>query len=280
MPFPVFDNHVHLQENGENVLAAKRYEKAGGRVINVCNIPTMEKPFDLKYFIDQYDRIIKISDLVRKETSLKVLISIGPYPVDLIKSSEVLGLEKAKELFFNAVELAIRYIEDEKANALGEIGRPHFKVNENIWEASNEIMVYAMRRAGRKKIPVILHTESADEKVFEALSKLAEKAGMDKNFVIKHFSPALILENENHGLFPSVISNRNNIREAIKKGFRFFMETDFLDDPKRKGAVMDITTVPKRFKMLEQENKDLLEKYSFELKENIFRIYGLELKEF
>ncbi|MDP8011512.1 MAG: TatD family hydrolase [Thermoplasmata archaeon] len=280
MPYPVFDNHVHLQENGENVLAAKRFEKEGGRIINLCNIPGIYKPVDLKYFMDQYERIVRIADLVRKETSLNVLVTVGPYPVDLIKSSEIIGLENAKELFLDAIELAITYVQDGKANAVGEIGRPHFQVDENIWIVSNEILSYALKRAGKEKIPVVLHTESADEKVFNELSIMAEKSGIDKNFVIKHFSPPLILEEENHGIFPSVISSRDNIREAINKGFRFFMETDFLDDPMKKGAVMDITTVPKRFKMLENENKELLEKYSYELKENLFKIYRLELKDF
>ncbi|MGC8564921.1 MAG: TatD family hydrolase [Thermoplasmata archaeon] len=280
MQYPVFDNHVHLQMNGENVFSAKRFERAGGKILNICNIPKMQEPKDINYFIEQYNSIIRIADMVKKETNLKVLISIGPYPVDLIKAMELLGNENAKYLFMKAIDIAIKYIEDGKANAIGEIGRPHFPVSKEIWNTSNEIILYAMEEVKSKKIPLILHTESADESVFSDLAKLADRANIDKNFVIKHFSPPLVLEKENHGIFPSVISSRDNIRIAIKKGFRFFMETDYLDDPDKKGAVMDITTVPKRFKMLEQENKDLLEKYSFELKNNLFRIYGLELKEF
>lgn len=266
--------------NGENVFSAKRFEKAGGKILNICNIPKMQEPKDFNYFIEQYNSIIRIADMVKKETNLKVLISIGPYPVDLIKAMELLGNENAKYLFMKAIDIAIKYIEDGKANAIGEIGRPHFPVSKEIWNTSNEIILYAMEEVKSKKIPIILHTESADEKVFSDLAGIADRAGIDKNFVIKHFSPPLILEEENHGIFPSVISSRENVRASIKKGFRFFLETDFLDDPERKGAVMDITTVPKRFKMLEQESRELLENYSSELKKNILRLYGLELKEF
>lgn len=266
--------------NGENVFSAKRFEKAGGKILNICNIPKMQEPKDINYFIEQYNSIIRIADMVKKETNLKVLISIGPYPVDLIKAMELLGNENAKYLFMRAIDIAIKYIEDGKANAIGEIGRPHFPVSKEIWNTSNEIILYAMEEVKSKKIPIILHTESADEKVFSDLAGIADRAGIDKNFVIKHFSPPLILEEENHGIFPSVISSRENVRASIKKGFRFFLETDFLDDPERKGAVMDITTVPKRFKMLEQESRELLENYSSELKKNILRLYGLELKEF
>lgn len=280
MDYPAFDNHVHLQMNGENLQAAKRFERAGGKILNICNIPEMDSPVKIEYFMNQYETIIKISEMVRRETSLKVLVTIGPYPVDLIKATGIIGKEEAMDLFMDAIDLAINYIENGRANALGEIGRPHFPVDNEIWQMSNEILLYAMKRAKETGIPVILHTESADEKVFSDLAGIADRAGIDKNFVIKHFSPPLILEEENHGIFPSVISSRENVRASIKKGFRFFLETDFLDDPGKKGAVMDITTVPKRFKMLEQESRELLENYSYELKKNILRLYGLELKEF
>jgi TatD-related deoxyribonuclease len=36
------------------------------------------------------------------------------------------------------------------------------------------------------------------------------------------------------------------VKSAISKGTRFLMETDFLDDARRPGAVLAITTVPKR----------------------------------
>lgn len=280
MDYPVFDNHVHLQTSGENVHAAKRFERAGGKILNICNIPNMDEPVKIEYFMNQYENTIKISEMVRSETSLEVLVTIGPYPVDLIKATSIIGKEEAMNLFMDAIDLAINYVKNGRASALGEIGRPHFPVENDIWQMSNEILLYAMKRARETGIPVILHTESADEKVFSDLARIADHAGIDKNFVIKHFSPPLILEEENHGIFPSVISSRENVRTSIKKGFRFFLETDFLDDPERKGAVMDITTVPKRFKMLEQENRELLENYSYELKNNILRLYGLELKDF
>jgi Predicted metal-dependent hydrolase (urease superfamily) len=133
MQYPVFDNHVHLQMNGENVFSAKRFEKAGGKILNICNIPKMQEPKDINYFIEQYNSIIKIANMVKNETNLKVLISIGPYPVDLIKAMELLGNENAKYLFMKAIDIAIKYIEDGKANAIGEIGRPHFPVSKEIW---------------------------------------------------------------------------------------------------------------------------------------------------
>ena len=44
----------------------------------------------------------------------------------------------------------------------------------------------------------------------------------------------------------AVLASRRFVREAAAKGDRFMLETDFLDDPRRPGAVMALTTVPKR----------------------------------
>ncbi|MGC8599211.1 MAG: TatD family hydrolase [Thermoplasmata archaeon] len=275
---PVFDNHVHLQKGGENVNAAKRYEGSGGKIINICNLPLNFRP-SLDYFIEMYEDTIRIAEDVRRETSLKVLVTIGPYPVDVIRSVELIGFEKTEELFLKATEIAARFIMEGKANAIGEIGRPHFKVDKKIWDFSNSILEKQMGIAKDFDLPVVLHTESASESTFREISVMAERAGIKKWKVVKHYSPPLVLENENHGIFPSVISSRDNVRNAIKKGLDFFMETDFLDDPERKGAVMDIETVPKRFRMLEQEYPGLYEKYLDNLKRNIIRIYGVEISD-
>ncbi len=280
MDIPVFDNHVHLQEEGENVNAVKRFEKAGGNIINICNLPLNKKIEGIDYFVEQYEKTIKIADQVRKNTGVIVLVTIGPYPVDALKLMDIKKIEEIESIFKEAIDIALNYIEERKANALGEIGRPHFTVQKEIWDMSNRIIEYAFENAGKRNIPVILHTESATEKTFKELAEMAERNGINKNLVIKHFSPPFILPEENHGIFPSVMASRENARNAILKGKRFFLETDFLDDPKRKGAVMDIESVPRRMKMLTAELREDLKEYAKVLSENISMIYGIELMDF
>jgi TatD-related deoxyribonuclease len=78
------------------------------------------------------------------------------------------------------------------------------------------------------------------------LAEMADKAGLDRGKVVKHYSPPIVLPEENFGLMPSVLASKDHVKEALQKGSRFLMETDFLDDPRRPGAVLAITTVPKR----------------------------------
>jgi TatD-related deoxyribonuclease len=63
---------------------------------------------------------------------------------------------------------------------------------------------------------------------------------------VKHYCAPFVLPEENSGLMPSVLAGKDAVKTALSKGTRFLMETDFLDDKTRPGAVLAITTVPKR----------------------------------
>jgi TatD-related deoxyribonuclease len=49
---------------------------------------------------------------------------------------------------------------------------------------------------------------------------------------------------------PSVLSSEKNVIAAIEKGTRFMLETDYIDDLKRPGAVLSPKTVPKKTLLL------------------------------
>jgi TatD-related deoxyribonuclease len=80
----------------------------------------------------------------------------------------------------------------------------------------------------------------------KGLAEMADRAGLQRHRVVKHYCAPLVLPEENSGLMPSVLAGKDAIKSALSKGTRFLMETDFLDDKDRPGAVMAIATVPKR----------------------------------
>ena len=272
----VYDNHLHLQFKGENVNAVRRFERLGGTHVNLTNVPNYGYPMKGEYYRRIYDDTIELANLVREKTKVKVVITIGPYPVDLVElMKKGMKVENARDFLLSGLELAEKYIKRGYANAIGEIGRPHFPVSDEIWRASNEIIIEGMKMAKELDVPVILHTESATEKTWKDLSVFAEKAGIKKEKVIKHYSPPVIDE-RNHGIFPSVIASRKNVREALKQGTRFLLETDFMDEPTRKNAVLPIESVPKRAKWIVQEYG---EETWCKIMENARKIYGSELFE-
>lgn len=273
---PIFDNHIHLQPSGRGVEALKDFEKAGGTHAVLCHMPYDEVPIlHGRDFLESYRITLRLAERGNAETGVKVFANVGPYPVLLIGLAERYGLPAAVDTMRYGMEEAQRLVLDGKAVAIGEIGRPHFPVSEEIWEASNRIMRYGMELAREASCPVVLHTESSDPAVMLDLARIADTAGLRRDKVVKHYSPPLVREDENHGLFPSVLASRPAVAEALSKGDRFVLETDFLDERTRPGAVMNITTVPKRTKALLASGA-LTEERALRIhKDNPERIYGI-----
>ncbi|MEE9152182.1 MAG: TatD family hydrolase [Thermoplasmata archaeon] len=275
---PILDNHVHLQPNGRNFEAVIEFQKAGGTHLIVSHLPhkghKITKGEDFKA---QYDITLKMTELARKKTDVKIFVTLGPYPVELLRLSERMPLNPAKEIMMLGMDIAAQYVKEGKAIALGEIGRPHFPVSEQIVKTSNDIMRYGMEIAKELECAVVLHTEGGTPEVCKELVQIANSVGLSANRLVKHYSPAIIDEKDNHGLFPSVLASKKNIEEAIAQGNRFMMETDYLDDPRRPGAVLGIKTVPKRTKaildagLLSEEDAMVIHK------DNPEKVYGIEI---
>lgn len=254
MALPILDNHVHLDPfRGRNVEAARDFEKSGGTHLIISHMPYDEaRVRNAEDFRRSFDLTISLKERVNKETSVRAYATVGPYPAELLDLEKVHGLEGAQDIMIKGMEIAAEYVREGRAIAVGEVGRPHFPVSKEVWDVSNEIMFHAMGLAKQVGCAIVLHTESATPENMRDLSVMAERAGMDRSKVVKHYCPPLVLPGENFGLMPSVLAGREATKQALEKGTRFLMETDFLDDPRRPGAVLAITTVPKRTKNMMQ----------------------------
>jgi TatD-related deoxyribonuclease len=270
----ILDNHLHLRPWGSNVEVIKEFEKQGGTHAILVRLPQASDQGD---YSKSYDDTLAMAEKVRKETDVKVFVALGPYPVELIHFEKKHGLEKATEMMKEGVDLAASYVKEGKAIAIGEVGRPHFNVDKEIIEASNGVMYYAMCAAKDAGCPVILHTERATLESFKELAEMADKAGLEREKVVKHFSPPIIDEERNRGLFPSIIGSEKNTREAISQGDRFFMESDYIDDPRRPGAVIPPATIPKKTKKLMAEGVMTEEQAARIHNENAEKVYGIQI---
>jgi len=275
---PILDDHMHLQPEGRHVDSLREFEKAGGTHVILSNLPY--KGVNIKTgrdFRKQYDITLQLAERCRRETSVTVFVVIGPYPGHMAWLWDELGEEKTVEAMMEGMEIAAELVREGKALGIGEIGRPHFPVSEAIWQRSNEVLKHGMRLAKKAGCAVQLHTESAGPGAWKELASFADEVGLPRERVVKHYSGPAILESENHGLFPSVLASKKNIAEAAEKGSRFTMETDFLDDLRRPGAVMAPATVPKRTKaMLESGvfTEDMVAKIHGEWPR---KVYGMEI---
>jgi TatD-related deoxyribonuclease len=279
MSLPILDNHVHLQPEGHNVDAVKEFAKAGGTHLILSHLPYDEvRVRTAEDFPRSYDITLRMADRCRAETTVGVDVTVGPYPVLLISLAEKHGLEKAIEIMEAGMESAQKLVLEGKAVGIGEIGRPHFLVPPEINIASNQIMSYGMQLAKEAGCPVVLHTESATPENMREMALIADKVGLPREKVVKHYSPPLVMEEENCGLFPSILAKRTFTQEALGKGARFFLETDYLDDLRRPGVVLPIVTVPKRTISLMQSGQ-MSEEQAFKIHvDNPMRVYGIEVR--
>lgn len=274
----VFDNHLHLRRDGRFLDAVKEFKKAGGTHFVLCQYPMIELVIREKSYKSCYLKTSMMAEEIRTKIDIGVFITIGPYPVDYLKLKENLGRVKAIEIMKRGIDEAAELCEEKKCIGIGEIGRPHFPVSEEIVDDSNEILQYGMEKAVDIGVPVILHTESTTPEQCKELVEMGKKVGLSSDKIVKHFAPALIKQDENFGLMPSVLASKKNIIKALEKGSRFLMETDYLDDPLRPGAVLGPKTVPKLTRNLLDRVMTEAQAYEIHVK-NPYKTYGIVLEE-
>jgi len=276
----IFDNHLHLRRDGFFINAVKDFKKAGGTHFILCQYPMPNLVVKNKNYLPAFLETLEIAKKVQSTVkNIGVFVTVGPYPVDYLILSKKFGRKKTIELMKKGMDIAAQLCEEKKCIAIGEIGRPHFPVDIQTFEDSNEILLYGMEKAKDVNVPVVLHTETTTTKICEELVKMGKKTGLKPSKIVKHYSPPLILKKENHGLMPSVLGSKKNITTALEKGTRFLMETDYIDDPNRPGAVLGPKTVPRTTLSL-LEKGFLTEKQTHEIhKENPEKTYNIDLDE-
>lgn len=250
MAVPIYDNHVHLNPEGRNVDALRAFEAAGGTGVTLVTLPYREVPVSSGEDFSRSFRItLSLAERGREVTGLKINVAVGPYPVLIIPLAEHYGLERAERIMEEGMEAAARLVAEGKADAIGEVGRPHFTVYREISEASDRVLIRGMELASEIGCPVMIHSES-EPHTYSDLRRMAGTARLDPGRVIKHSSRPLVTEAETMGIVPSIPASRTSVREALAKGNRFMLETDYIDDPGNPSAVMSINTVPKRIKAM------------------------------
>ena len=274
---PITDNHMHIDPRARGLEAVKEFKHAGGTHIILVTKPSwslgikVKKPED---YLKVFDETVEIASKIR-ELGVGAFPVLGVHPAEISKLTEYMELQKATEIIKKGLELASRYVE--KGLAVGiKSGRPHYPVSAEVWAASNEIMEYAFSLGKEQDCAVQLHTESVREPELRDIAERARKTGIKMYRVVKHYSPPLVKTCEELGLFPGVISVKGAIEHALEEGTRFMMETDYIDDPDRPGAVLGPKTIPKR-------TIKLMEKYGEEPfwiihKENPEKVYDIEIE--
>jgi TatD-related deoxyribonuclease len=274
---PITDNHMHIDFRAKGLEAVKEFKNSGGTHIILVTKPswslgiTVKKPED---YLKVFDETVEIASKI-KELGIGAFPVLGVHPAEISKLTEYMELQEATEIMKKGLEIASGYVE--KGLAVGiKSGRPHYPVSPEVWEASNEVMEYAFSLGKEQDCAVQLHTEDVGEPELKDIAERARKIGIKMHRVVKHYSPPLVNVCEELGLFPGVISVKGAIEHALEEGTRFMMETDYIDDPDRPGAVLGPRTIPRRtIKLMEIYGE---EPFWIIHKENPEKVYDIEIE--
>lgn len=275
----LIDNHLHLRRDGRYLDAVREFQQAGGTHFVLTQYPMPSLVLKEKRYRSVYQETLRMAEEIRSTLNVGVFVVVGPYPVDYLLLSEHGGREAAITLMKKGMDDAAVLCRDHQCIAIGEIGRPHFPIESQAFIDSNEILQYGMQKAKEAGVPVVLHTESTTPQQCKEFVEMGRNVGLPAEKIIKHFSPPLITPEENYGLMPSVLASKKNILEARRKGTRFLMETDYIDDPNRPGAVLGPKTVPKLTKNLLKQGIFTMEDVEKIHIQNFEKTYALSLTE-
>ncbi len=285
---PIVDQHMHLDRTNLFLDAVADFSSSGGTGIMLVHKPSFSHtlPVDLGGYREAYSDTISMADEVRTEFGLEVGVVLGPHPVAWEKQIPELGIEESSELHLEAVSLALEYIDSGHAHCLGEVGRPHYPVREEIWERADDLLLEILSMASSSRTSVQLHVEENGHTTYNELSQLCISSGISSERAIRHFAPPNVSADFTHGLSATVNVGRGSVETIVETAREakspWGMETDFLDDNRRPGAVLGPKTVPKRTQELcssllnegwsENEVESLLTKVHSEWPESL---YGL-----
>lgn len=274
---PVVDHHCHLSPSGDGVRAAERFAREGGTDLFLTTHNWNHAPLRaVEDYRRQFEEMEALAGRIRTGTPVRVHLVVAPYPVDLVETADALGLPAAVAVQEGALELAGRWVRDRRAVAIGEVGRPHFPVAPDRAAAAETVFRRALAVARESDCPAVVHCEDLDARGYRGVADLARTVGQPAGKVVKHYAREVVPTAGRAGIVPSFLARRDLVETVLDDPAPWFLETDFLDDPARPGAVMDLATVPRRASALVRDHPDLVDRLRTPFVESVRRVYGFD----
>jgi TatD-related deoxyribonuclease len=267
---PLTDDHIHIdQVNGRGIDAAKDFMRAGGTHMFLVSKPSFSLGVFPKHGSDYrtvFDETLRIAEKIR-ETGLVVFPVLGVHPAEITRLSETMTHENASVLMKEGLDCAAWYVTEGKAVAL-KSGRPHYEVAPEVMALSNEVLLHAFSLGNDCRCAVQVHAETGP---CEDMVVMARSAGMDPARVVKHYA------SPETPLIPSLMAKHEAIPALCREGRSFTMESDFMDENSRPGAVIGPKSVPRFTNRLLSEGLITREDVHRIHVETPEQVYGVEI---
>lgn len=251
---PVLDNHLHLDPaQGQGLAAVEEFVRLGGTHMLIVNKPSWHLGSEVDEGADFEPVFETTLDIVSEARAIlpgKAWAVLGVHPtlISRLVSERGFSPDAAEAVMQAGLDLAADYVRDGHALAL-KSGRPHYETSDAVAAASDRILRHALTLGADAQCAVQLHTEATED--LRQVADWADERGLAPEKVVKHYAGG-----ELRGVTPSVMSEPDRLQRAAASGAGFLMETDFVDDPDRPGAVLGPKTVPRRVRWLVEEGHE------------------------
>ena len=268
--FPITDDHIHIDPvNGRGIEAAKDFLRSGGTHMFLVSKPSWSLSVHPKCGADYsgvFDETLRVADIVTG-SGLVVYTVLGVHPAEISRLTERMNLEQAVTVMKAGLDCAARYVHEGKAIAL-KSGRPHYEVDPEILAASNDVLAHALNLAAECNCALQIHAESGPCNDVVAMAQAA-KVPIER--VVKHYG------SPDTPLHPSLIAKHEAIPQLARDKRLFTMESDFMDENSRPGAVIGPKSVP-RYTNLLLKNGLITQEDCFRIHaETIEKVYGVTI---
>ena len=236
--FPITDDHIHIDLlNGRGVEAAKEFFRAGGTHLFLVAKPSWSfgiVPSCGDDYRAVFDATLAVADEVRQVGPV-VFPVLGVHPAEITYFADRRPAAESARIMEEGLEVAAEYVREGRAVAL-KSGRPHYDAGEEVACLSNRVLARALALAAREGCALQIHAESGP---CEDVVGMARAAGMDPARVVKHFA------DPSTPLVPSLIARHEAVPELARTGRGFMLESDYMDELERPGAVIGPKSVPR-----------------------------------
>ena len=268
--FPVTDDHIHIDPvNGRGLEAARDFLRAGGTHLFLVSKPSWSlsvNPSSGTDFARVFDETIRIAGLIA-DIDVVVYPVLGVHPAEISRLTERMSLEETVSIMKGGLDCAARYVQEGKAVAL-KSGRPHYDVSPEFLAASNDILAHALALAYDCRCALQVHAESGP---CADIAGMARQAGVAIDRVVKHYG------SPDTPLHPSLIAKHEAIPGLVRSRRPFTMESDYMGENSRPGAVTGPKSVPRYTNKLLESGK-INEEDCFRIHaETIGKVYGVTI---
>lgn len=239
--FPILDDHFHLnRRTGAGPDIVKEFMRSGGTHIILVSLPS----WSCGVVPSRADDFRKVFDIMLadekdvKELGCGCYSIAGVHPAEISRLTERMPLKDAEDIMCRALDAAAEYVREGKCIGI-KSGRPHYPVSKEVWDASNRILFHAVTLAHDLGCALQIHAEDGP---CSDVAEMAEKCGADPKRIVKHFACCQT------PLHPSITVREPFAADWFKEKRVFTMESDYIDDFSKPGAVNGPRSVPRRMR--------------------------------